>query len=124
MFWSKACNRLYIHVFLSSRLLQIDQRSTAGRRNALETGAILLDSCDILMLSPLALPPFAPLPLLPVILAGPVAVAALAGSKALLMPSGRKLFRVVPVGNKRLLSVSSLCAARKEEASWSDTLTT
>lgn len=57
-------------------------------------------------------------------LAGPPEVAAVGGSKALLMPSGRKLLMVVPVGNRRLLSTSSLCAARKDEASWSDTLTT
>ena len=100
------------------------QRSTPGRKKVLGTGAVLLDSCEILMLSPLNLPLFALLPLLPVTLAGPVAVAAVAGSKALLIPSGNKLRRVVPVGNKRLLSASSLWAARKEEASWSETLTT
>lgn len=76
------------------------------------------------MLSPLVLPLLALLPLLPVRLAGPVEFAAVAGSKALLIPSGKKLFKVVPVGNKRLLSASSLCAAREVEASWSETLTT
>jgi hypothetical protein len=69
------------------------------------------------MLSPLSLPLLALLPLLPVILAGPMAEFVVAGSKALLMPSGKKLFRFMPVGNNRLLSASSLCAARKEDAS-------
>jgi hypothetical protein len=106
--------------------LENDQRNIPGLRNVFGTGAVLLDSCEILMLSPLSLPRLALLPLLPVILVGPtpVAAAAFTGSNALLIPSGRKLFRVVPDGNKRLLSTSSLCAARNEDASWSETLTT
>jgi hypothetical protein len=53
-----------------------------------------------------------------------MAVAVVAGSKALLMPSGNMLFNVMPVGNNRLLSASSFWAAREEAASWSETLTT
>jgi hypothetical protein len=102
-------------------------RSTPGLRNVLGTGTVLLLSCETLKLSPLLLPRFALLPLLPVTLAGapPIAATAavLTGSKALLIPSGKKLLSVVPVGNNRLLSTSSLCAAREVAASTSETLT-